>query len=84
MAQKLAQDSKRTSTLAKTLPRGVCIGKFKDKRPKPFFVRYGSPRRTESFASEYERNDRAVVLRREIEDSPVAVERFDPAEWEEF
>jgi len=58
---------------------------FSDGRRKPFFVRYGRPRHVESFASEFERNDRAVILRREWEEyeEPELV-RFNPREWEEF
>jgi len=55
-------------------------------------VRYrGSEgRRLESFASEVERNDRAVLLRREFEErtereaEAEVLERFDKREWEEF
>lgn len=81
---KLAKERKRTIELVQGLPRGITLGQRKDDRPKPFFVRYGNPRKTESFATEVERNDRAVELRDAREEHGAAVMRFDPREWADF
>lgn len=80
----LAKERKRTIKLAQSLPRGVKIGQRKDERPKPFFVRFGHPRKTESFATERERNDRAAELVTIKEEHGAQLMRFDPAEWAEF
>jgi integrase len=81
---KLAKERKRTIKLAQSLPRGITLGQRNDERPKPFYVRYGHPRKTESFATEQERNDRAVELRGAREEHGATVMRFDPKEWAEF
>jgi len=78
------RESRRTERLRKDLPRGITIGAFKDGRPKPFWVRYGSPKRLESFADEDDRNDRAQALYVARVEQGEQVMRFDPKEWEEF
>lgn len=67
--------------LAKELPAGVEIGERTDGRAKPFFVRYGPNRTTESFASECERNDRAVGLASTAAEHGTAMLAFDPVKW---
>lgn len=77
-------EKRRTAKLAQELPRGIKIGARHDGRPKPFFVRWGHPRKTESFESEQDRNDRAddlAGIKKEHGDSSM---RFDPQEWAEF
>lgn len=81
---KLSKERKRTIELAQGLPRGVKIGHRKDGRPKPYFVRFGHPRKTESFVTERERNDRAADLKTAREEHGAQVMRFDPKEWAEF
>jgi len=81
---KSKRESRRTERLRNDLPRGITIGLFKDGRPKPFWVRYGSPKRLESFANEDDRNDRAQALYVARVEQGEQVMRFDPKEWEEF
>jgi integrase len=78
-----AKEKRRTTQLAQTLPRGIKIG-CREGRPKPFFVRYGNPRKTESFAGEGNRNDRAAELMRDLSEHGEFAFRFDPKEWAEF
>jgi site-specific recombinase XerD len=80
----MTRDRKRTKELMDTLPRGITIGHRKDGRPKPFFVRYGRPRKVESFATEKERNEKAAELDSEKEQHGTSVLNYDPAEWKEF
>jgi site-specific recombinase XerC len=53
-----------TEKLSLTLPRGIKIGTWSNpaQRPKPYFVRYGTNRTVESFATEEARNLRAQEL----------------------
>lgn len=89
LGSKMAQESgakqkRRTARLAQDLPRGITIGVRDDGRPKPYFVRFGQPRKTESYPTEKERNDRADELAGEKNERGDSVFRFAPAEWEEF
>lgn len=81
---KLTRERKRTLRLMDTLPKGITIGERHDGRPKPFFVRYGTPRKTESFVTETDRNDQAEKLRDQAVANGTSVLNFDPAEWAEF
>lgn len=67
-----------------TLPPGITIGERSDGRPKPFFLRYGTPRKTESFQVEMDRNDRADRLAGALHNHGVSVLNFNPDEWLEF
>lgn len=78
---KLARESKRTRQLKETLPRGITIGQRNDGREKPFFVRFGLDRTTESFKTEKERNDRAQKLAEGVSREGTAILDFDPIEW---
>lgn len=81
---RLSRERRRTVKLLENLPAGITIGERHDGRPKPFFVRYGTPRKTESFVTEVDRNDAAVKLADGVRDHGVSVINFDPVEWKEF
>lgn len=76
----------RTARLLGELPLGVQIGKWGSLRRKPWFVRWGADkaRRTESFATERERNDAAETLGDARAAHGSAILAFDPAAWAEF
>jgi len=81
----LGESRSRSEELIRArLPKGVKLGQFSDGRGKPFFVRWGTPRRVESFATEAERNERALELADMQVEHGMQVMRFDPREWEEF
>jgi site-specific recombinase XerD len=81
MAQKQRE---RTAKLDAELPAGITIGFRSGGRSKPYFVRYGTPRKTESFTNEGERNDKADALMSAQLKQGSSVFSFDPAEWKEF
>jgi site-specific recombinase XerD len=81
---KLTRERKRTLQLMETLPKGITIGDRRDGRPKPYFVRYGTPRKVESFTTEIDRNDYAQKLADKKDEHGTSVLNFDPAEWREF
>lgn len=79
-----ARERKRTSRLEAALPKGITLGKRKDGRTKPYFVRFGEDRRTESFETEAERNDRTDELLKAQEEEGSKVLNYDPKEWRAF
>jgi integrase len=71
--------------LKKRLPRGVTIGKWTNPRPKPFFIRHGKPRTTDSFATEEQRNEFAEErFIREHSEETQKLQDFSLAGWREF
>ena len=81
---KLTRERKRTRRLMDMLPRGITIGDRKDGRPKPYFVRYGQPRKIESFSTELDRNDHAAKLWEAHQTHGAGVLDFTPQEWRTF
>jgi integrase len=74
-----------TAELRKALPRGVTLGEWGDERKKPFFIRHGKPRRTESFLSELDRNAFAQErFVREHSEEARKLQDFSLAGWREF
>lgn len=81
---RLAREKKRTMELMASLPEGIRIGQWKDSRPSPYYVRYGSPRKVESFVTELDRNDHAEKLAAAKEVSGSTVLNYSAADWHEF
>lgn len=65
------------------LPRGIRIG-FREGRPKPYFVRYGSPRKIESFATKKERDKKAAELAEGSGSQGRNILNFTPGKWRRF
>ncbi len=72
-----------TEELLARLPKGISIGAWSP-RPKPYYVRYGSNRTVESFASEEARNDRAEELLVIRENEGRSALNYSRRDWEEF
>lgn len=81
---KLPRERRRTAHLMATLPAGITIGERRDGREKPFYVRFGKDRLTESFAKERDRNDRAQELGKSLKTEGTGVLEFDPSEWRDL
>lgn len=79
---RVAQENQRSARLRRTLPAGITIGHRSDGREKPYFVRFGPERKTESFTKEKLRNDRAEELAKTAKRHGTKVLEFDPAEWQ--
>lgn len=84
---KLTRERQRTNDLMESLPKGITIGSRRDDRGKPFFVRFGNPRKTKSYETERDRNDEAEELgelQREQGTSALAYSKNDWAEFQEW
>jgi integrase len=75
--------SERTRKLNATLPKGIVIGEWPNRR-RPYFVRFGAARTMESFESERVRNDRADALLLDQQNNGKAAYAFDPKEWRAY
>ena len=77
-------EAQRSAELAQALPEGIQIGKWRDGRAKPFFIRFGADRRVQSYEVEQDRNDAAEKMAEAREKEGSAILDFDPDAWREW